>query len=68
LKENLSNLNMIHAIPMLLYHDNEVVLHISKNIVFYDKIKHIKVYVILFVMSLFSGMFIPILFSPMSNL
>jgi len=43
LKGILSSLNVIHTTPMLLHYDSQVDLHISQNLVFHDRAKHIEV-------------------------
>ena len=68
LKRILSSFNVIHTTPMLLHCDSQAALHISQNPIFYDRTKHIEVDCHLFVMPLFSGILVPVLFLPMSNL
>jgi hypothetical protein len=50
LKGILSSLGVLHSIPMTLYCDSQAALHISQNLVFHERTKHIEVDVTMFVM------------------
>lgn len=43
LKGLLTSLGISHSQPMRLYCDNQAALHIAKNLVFHERIKHIEV-------------------------
>ena len=68
LKGTLSSLNVLHTIPMLLHCDSQTTLHISHNPVFHDRTKHIEVDGHFVSDVIFSGILVPVLFPPRSNL
>jgi len=43
LKSLLSELGFPSSIPMTLFCDNQVAMHIAANLVFHERIKHIKI-------------------------